>query len=1120
VKKSLALIFVILLLFKLGVNKVFAGLQSVAQSSQPIDLRDRFETDLFTGSGVYSYAIKVPKGTNDLMPEISLSYSSLGARDLIQSVGSGWRLSHDYIERDVNYSPANLTDDKFRLHFKGGVYELVFVFPENRYHTKTESFLNITKISGGENGLGEYWQVVEKNGTKYRFGYKNDSELLCVGRNYINRWSLDQAEDTHGNKMFYGYTEASGLSYLSKIEYNNEKGRVIDFQYEPNPFQKQLYIQGCSTAEVNRLKNAQVKTNGGLVRQYDLNYGPNGGTAQILQSITEKGKDGTTALPQTVFTYKPEVKNWAGTTPNWLEHADVDAHLEMSTVTMADMNGDGLTDIVRTFGNTWKVLVNQGSSWSTQYQTWATNIDVNLESAEARLMDVTGDSLPDIVTAGSANDWRVRRNTGTGFSSQTELWANLSNIHSEINLGNNRVRLADVTGDGLPEIIRTWWNGNQQYDVFRNTGNSWSQTKEVWSYNGIGQGLDDGNVGLLDANGDGLTDIVLTTHNGTNSWWKVYKNTGSSWDLSGEYWINGAAVDAYFGKSDVAVSDVDGDGLPDIVKSEDLGSADRWKVLRNTGNSWSTNWETWIDPSQGVDIDVHNSNTKLADVTGDGLPDIVKGTADCSCPYDTWKVWKNQGKAGNLLSSVKTSEGGIINFDYKTSTSLDNTGPDNISDLPFNMWLVEKKTENNGMSGAHLSVKETIYNYKDGLYKWQDKESRGFGEVEEFLPSGTKRKYVFHQDDVFKGLPVEVQVRDSQGNPYSESESSWGSSQSNGVNTIKLASEKNYTFDGSAVNPKITQADFQYDAYGNVTRKAELGDTGVSGDERFSYNEFVYNTSLWILNTVKHSYSRAADDSTKVAESLYFYDNHTGLEQSPVKGDVTREAKWVTGVNDPNIFYQYDNFGNLTQMTDANNHVSNYTYDSTGTYQTGMTNAKNQTSSVVYDLGSGNLLSKTDANGLAVNFEYDVFGRIVKEIKQYDSSQYPSTSYEYSFDGIAPEKTLVSKRETSGGPGVLQSAAYFDGLGRKVQTRREAENTSKQIVINTFYGANGEVWRESVEHEDNTSSFYAAPAAGVRENEILYDALDRLRVAKIPRVIAGIWFMIIGRLLRQMSEDR
>src|SRR5918999_199229 len=90
---------------------------------------------------------------------------------------------------------------------------------------------------------------------------------------------------------------------------------------------------------------------------------------------------------------------------------------------------------------------------------------------------------------------------------------------------------------------------------------------------------------------------------------------------------------------------------------------------------------------------------------------------------------------------------------------------------------------------------------------------------------------------------------------------------------LGLISEKQYTYDGTVADPKIIQTDYQYDNYGNITKKSELGDSSITGDERYTYNEYVYNPSLWIIDTLAHSVLKAADDSTKVTEHWRYYDN-------------------------------------------------------------------------------------------------------------------------------------------------------------------------------------------------------------------------------------------------------
>src|SRR5688572_17355957 len=126
-KSALKVLIFTVILFLTAFAPAFGALRAEPVTRSPLGQVDRFETDLFSGSAVYSYPINVPKGTNDLTPEVSLSYNSQGAKEFSMYTGAGWQLSHDFIERDINFTPANTADDKFRLRFKGGSYDLVYV---------------------------------------------------------------------------------------------------------------------------------------------------------------------------------------------------------------------------------------------------------------------------------------------------------------------------------------------------------------------------------------------------------------------------------------------------------------------------------------------------------------------------------------------------------------------------------------------------------------------------------------------------------------------------------------------------------------------------------------------------------------------------------------------------------------------------------------------------------------------------------------------------------------------------------------------------------------------------------------------------------------------------------
>lgn len=280
--------------------------------NSPIEQKGVFQTSLYTGSAAYSYPVDVPPGTNDLTPTVALSYNSHAAGGRAGWVGLGWDLTQSYIQRDVNHTPNNLNDDEFNLILNGQNHKLIYVESEDRYHTKTESYLYVEKKSGStENEKNEYWLVKTKNGVKYRFGYRSDSETICSMRDYVWRWNLDLVEDTQGNHIYYSYLENPapddvGAVYLDRIEYNNDRKRVINFSLEDSdrPDNTVVYDQGCKIRESRRLKEIRVLADDNLIRKYTLDYSMNAAsTRSLLDSITEYGAD-SPYLQQNSYTWK------------------------------------------------------------------------------------------------------------------------------------------------------------------------------------------------------------------------------------------------------------------------------------------------------------------------------------------------------------------------------------------------------------------------------------------------------------------------------------------------------------------------------------------------------------------------------------------------------------------------------------------------------------------------------------------------------------------------------------------------------------------------------------------------------------------------------------------------
>ncbi|MFZ2454996.1 MAG: SpvB/TcaC N-terminal domain-containing protein [Candidatus Altiarchaeia archaeon] len=224
----------------------FTGVQSI---SSPIVEKSSFQTSLFTGAASYSYPLELPRGTNGLTPQISLDYNSQSAIGQSGIVGLGWDLGLNYVERDVNYTPDNYSDDRFVLILNGERHDLVYASSDGRYHTQIESYLFINKsISSMNNTFTDYWLVKSKDGVEYQFGFYNgnhvyNSEVVCSRGTYVTRWYLDQIKDTHGNTVTLAYNQSEGAVYPYSIIYSNKE---IDFIFENRSDAVTIYVQGGS----------------------------------------------------------------------------------------------------------------------------------------------------------------------------------------------------------------------------------------------------------------------------------------------------------------------------------------------------------------------------------------------------------------------------------------------------------------------------------------------------------------------------------------------------------------------------------------------------------------------------------------------------------------------------------------------------------------------------------------------------------------------------------------------------------------------------------------------------------------------------------------------------------
>jgi len=357
------------------------------------------------------------------------------------------------------------------------------------------------------------------------------------------------------------------------------------------------------------------------------------------------------------------------------------------------------------------------------------------------LVDMNGDGKPDLVVtaalgangatqfnATTSPNWQVYLNNGSGFSSTATTWStpqggtitsnNLLGYNSTYGQataqqtnGSQSWSLVDMDGDGKPDLVVTAAlaaNGatennattSPNWQVYLNTGSGFSGTATTWStpqggtitsnnllgYNATGGAAYTGQTtgsqswDLIDINGDGKPDLVVTAALGVNGAtefdattspnWQVYLNTGSGFSATATTWstpqggnitsnnllgYNGTAGQASAqqtnGSQTWALTDMNGDGKPDLVitaaqaangpTENNATTSPNWQVYLNTGSGFSGTATTWSTP-QGGTITSNNllgyngtggaastgqttgsQSWDLVDINGDQKPDLV-----------------------------------------------------------------------------------------------------------------------------------------------------------------------------------------------------------------------------------------------------------------------------------------------------------------------------------------------------------------------------------------------------------------------------------------------------------------------------------------------------------------
>ena len=246
-----------------------------------------------------------------------------------------------------------------------------------------------------------------------------------------------------------------------------------------------------------------------------------------------------------------------------------------SSVAIADVNGDGKADlVVANYGlNSVTVFPGLGTGTTPFVSNNAVSFSLGGTSVKAPesvvVADVNGDGKPDIITAnygsystdGTNGSVSVLLGTGTVSINIGSFSAATGSPFAIVGPGPFSVAVADVSGDGKPDIVTANYNGGVTVLLGTGTGSFSAATGSPFPVS-----VHPLSVAIADVNGDGKPDIV-TANSGSNSVSVLLGTGAGSFSAAAGSPIGVNASSPYA----AAVADVNGDGRLDII-SANFGS--------------------------------------------------------------------------------------------------------------------------------------------------------------------------------------------------------------------------------------------------------------------------------------------------------------------------------------------------------------------------------------------------------------------------------------------------------------------------------------------------------------------------------------------------------------------